>query len=521
MSVLDGVDGLHCQPSAIEVPLHPDPMNSIRPERVPERPASRSAVPRCPGLFCPTSAQDGLLARVRVPAGILHSAQMRLLASLSDSIGDAHIDITNRANVQLRGLAAPLSAKHLAQMQALGLAAHPRVDHLRNVMASPTAGIDPAQVMDMRPLAAEIDAFISTHLELANLSPKFSIGLDGGEHVSIRSLPNDIWFSAVRLSSSLGLRAPLGSAGDVALWLQLAGVEDPLGFWIAPHDCVAVVWAIAHLYLDNLDNLAPTARRPRLKAILQALGHERVSECLRPFSIPLPVPPPPALPVHATPSRLLGLQVQSPPTLAYLGIALPLGRLTAAQGRGLADLADAVGSGTLRLTPWRGLLLPDVPQDQVSRVQAQLMALQLDAQADSVWAGLIACSGTTGCAASFTDTQRDARAIARAFQAQGGLDRPFTVHVSGCAKSCAHHSASDVTLIGTPTGYELYVAPELASRQAVESTARLGDRAAWGHRVQTMLSPNDAPQRVVQWAQQSRDSPRGTSAVSRPSAGGR
>jgi ferredoxin-nitrite reductase len=500
-------------------------MNSIRPELAKERRASRSAAPRCPGLFRPTPAQDGWLARVRVPAGIVHSAQMRLLTTLSESVGDAHIDITNRANVQLRSLAAPLSAEHLAQMQALGLAAHPRVDPLRNVMASPTAGIDPAQVMDMRPLAAEIDAFLSTHLELANLSPKFSIGLAGGEHVSIRSLPNDVRFSAVRLDSSLGRRAPLDPLGDVALWLQLAGVDDLLGWWIAPQDCVAVVGAIAHLYLeylDHLDNLVdPAARRPRLKTVLLALGHERVNECLRPFSTHLPVPPPPSLSDHSPPSRLLGFQNQYQPTLTYIGLALPLGRLTAAQGRGLADLADAVGSSTLRLTPWRGLLLPDVPQEQVARVQALLTALQLDSQTDSVWGGLIACSGTTGCAASFTDTQRDARAIAQAFQNQSGLDHPFIIHVSGCAKSCAHHNASDVTLIGTPNGYELYVAPKLASRQATESTAGAGGRATWGKRVQTMLSPDDAPQRAVQWAQQSRDSPRYTSAVSRPSAGGR
>lgn len=406
------------------------------------------ASPTCPGLFHTNVAPDGRLARIRIPGGLLNRQQCLALANLLESLkggSDSYLEVTNRANVQIRGLSGPIPDVDLAQLQQVGLAAHPAVDHLRNILASPTAGIDSAQLIDTRPLVQTLNHYLSSHLELASLSPKFSIGLDGGEQVSIRQQPNDLLLSAVQ--------------GD-GVWfhLRVAGAEQTWGnLLIQPEQCVATVAAIAQVYLDAVDpNLA---RKPRLKQVFATNQLDRIQQYL-PFPL---VSTSPVFPNSSPPRPPLGIHSQRQPHLAYFGLALPLGRLTAIQLRHLARLVDYYGCG-LRLTPWRTLVLNDLHWDDLSQVERALAELGLRESQNQIWTGLIACSGK-GCAASATDTQADVLALVEALEAQDLSKPSVTIHFTGCPKSCAHHGQSDISLVGTlieqqgqlKPAYDLYV----------------------------------------------------------------
>jgi ferredoxin-nitrite reductase len=385
--------------------------------------------PTCPGLFHPNVAPDGHLARIRIPGGLLKRQQCLALANLLESQGesDRYLEVTNRANVQIRGLPGPIPDVDLAQLQQVGLAAHPAVDHLRNILASPTAGIDSAQLIDTRPMVQALNHYLSNHLELASLSPKFSIGLDGGEQVSIRQQPNDLLLSAVQ-------------GNGVWFHLRVAGAERTWGnFLIQPDQCVAAVAAIAQVYLDTVDpNLA---RKPRLKQVFATNQLDRIQQYL---SFPL-VSTSPDPPDASPPRPPLGIHPQLQSDLAYLGVALPLGRLTVNQLRQLAELVDRRG---LRLTPWRTLVLSDLHWGDLPQVERALADLGLRSSRNQLWAGLIACSGK-GCAASATDTQADVLALVQALEAQDLIKPSVTIHFTGCPKSCAHHGQSDITLVGT------------------------------------------------------------------------
>lgn len=429
----------------------------------------------CPGLYYTTAAQDGLLVRVRVPGGYLTSSQCRLLATISQQLGDGAVQVTNRANLQIRGLQAEVPNEILLQLQAIGLAAPcPEVDHLRNVMASPTAGIDPAQLLDTRSIVQAIDHYLSTQPELAGLSPKFSIGVDGGEQAAILHQPNDLIFRAVARNDA------------VRLALNLAGFAVP-GL-IQPDECVAWVAAIAHVYLDitiddsHAGNGSPTAEepaiapKPRLKQTVAAIGSEafldRVQSWLQAHwhlqqaeQIPTPGSEPGPVSNAKPLTHSLGTHPQRQPGYSYIGVALPLGQVAATTVRQLADLAERYGSGTLRITPWRSMLLPDLPNGVIAEIERSLDGLGLARRATTAWSQLIACSGSTGCAESATDTQADAAAIAQFLDHHLPLDRPITIHVTGCPKSCAAHGSSDITLLGTQVrcagkligAYHLYV----------------------------------------------------------------
>ncbi len=418
----------------------------------------------CPGLFYPTAAPDGALLRLRFPGGLLNARQCRSLASFSERLGAAAVDVTNRANVQIRGLVATDLPRRLvassAQLAADQLAAPLMgVDHLRNIMASPTAGIDPTQLLDTRPLVQALDAYISTEPRLVGLSPKFSVGWDGGEQVSMAQQPNDLLFRGVEVNEQI--------------YLQLDLSEMALGcYLIPPSACIEAVAAIAELYLGCVD--PALVRKPRLRQVLQA--QRPLLQQLRPYQaarIDLPA----VLPTY----RHLGIHPQRQSGRFYMGVALPLGRLTLEQLRQLANLSETYGSG-IRLTPWRNLLLPDIAEADLPTVQQQLADLGLSD--DPIWGGLVACSGLTGCLSAATDTQADAAALAAAL-AQLGQPEPLTIHFSGCPKSCAHRTSSDLALVGDPEQatprYSLY--------------AGLGE--TFGRLIAADLSPAELPQKLT------------------------
>jgi ferredoxin-nitrite reductase len=401
----------------------------------------------CPGLFYPTFAKDGRLIRIRTPGGRLSSQQARVLADLGDRL-NRPLQVTNRANLQIRGLPAEIPIEALNQLQASGLAARlSAVDHLRNIMASPTAGIDVAQLINTTPFVKELDEYLSGHLELAELSAKFSVGFDGGEQVAIAP-HNDILLRAIDLNG-------------VHFCLHLVGV--PVGM-IKPEECLGAIASLAKVYLKASQDYSGV-RKLRLKELIQTIGVQELCDraqlSLIPFSTEL-------IPLRPKNSTHLGIHAQRQPYLSHIGITLPLGRLETRQLRGLTDLVDewgdssraSQGDRTLRLTPWQNLLIPNVPNAVLPQVQQKLQQLDLHYSSTHVYGGLIACAGNT-CASSATDTQANALRLAKILDQQITLDLPLTIHFSGCPKSCAHHGASDLTLVGTwveqRPAYQIYV----------------------------------------------------------------
>ena len=316
----------------------------------------------CPGLFYAVPARDGTLSRVRVPGGLLSSQQARAIASLATEFGDGEVQVTNRANLQIRAVQTPLPAAALEQLQALGLAAPiAAVDHLRNIMASPAAGIDPKAAIDTRPLVQQLDQYISNQPDLAGLPPKFSIGLDGGEAVSIADRLNDIGFTAAGRDSEVQFRLKL-NAGQGGEWVDL-------GIVLPPEQVVTIVAALAGVYLEHEHGVRDGAmgKKPRLRQLVQHWGGAWfVQQVEARLGVRLTRSAAGGNRSQPSPYAHLGAHSQSQPGLSYLGVVVALGRLTAPQLYGLADLADRSGRGTLRLTPWQNLLIPDVPNFQTS-----------------------------------------------------------------------------------------------------------------------------------------------------------
>ena len=452
-------------------------------------------LPTCPGLFYGSRARDGILSRMRIPGGILKAQQCGAIADLVDRYGSGCLQVTNRANLQIRELHSEIPPEVWKHLQELGIASRRvEVDPIRNMMASPTAGIDRQQLLDTRPLVADWDNYLQTHPELSELSPKFSIGFDGGELVSIRDRPNDILLAAERRSAD----------SEIVFRLHLNGDTEnsgDTGILIQPSQCISVLAALANVYLEYSKNQHRIeAKKPRLRHLLTDWGVENYLKLVEKNLHNLPTagknpvsasrfiekvtifgrnqvfcvsPNLPSLlqqsPIASSEKSIpnhqhLGIHPQRQPGFSYIGIALPLGRLESKQLRNLAKLAQNFAGGTLRLTPWQNLLISDIPNSQLFEVKQQIADRGFHWSTTHLDSCLVACAGSSGCASAMTDTQSHALAMVQDLAQKLQIDRPINIHFSGCKKSCAQHHPIDITLVGiqmrqgneTIAGYDIY-----------------------------------------------------------------
>ncbi|MCU0540819.1 MAG: precorrin-3B synthase [Oscillatoriaceae cyanobacterium Prado104] len=395
-------------------------------------------LPICPGLFYGSRARDGILSRMRIPGGILNVTQCLAIADLVDRYSTGYVQVTNRANLQVRETDAAIPPSVWQDLQDLGLASHPvEIDPIRNIMSSPTAGIDRAQLIDTRPLVKAWDNYLQTHPELSELSPKFSVGFDGGESVSIAHLRNDILLAAEKNANS-----------TIVFRLFLNGTNT--GNILELAQCIPALAALANTYLEySKHRPIVDSKKPRLRHLLADWGVtnylKRVEKQL-PFLLSKSSIEP--LPKTIAPYGHLGTHPQQQSDRFYTGIALPLGRLKSQQLRDLANLAQNFGSGILRLTPRQNLLISDVPYHQVCELEKSIARLELHSSATRPDSCLVACSGSSGCASAATDTQSHALKLAEDLAAKLTLDRPINIHFTGCQKSCAQQKPIDITLKG-------------------------------------------------------------------------
>lgn len=286
----------------------------------------------CPGVFYGTRAQDGFLLRIRIPAGTLHLNQLKVIANLLTTLQCDQVQVTNRANLQIRGVQRAIDSSELNQLQAVGLAAtHPQTDHLRNLMASPTAGIDPEELLDTRPYIQQIDQFLQQHPEYGELSAKFSIGLDGGGSVGIGTRSPVAWEHRL---NDVQLTAIQTNQQEIPFLLQLAVKKQLIdtGYIITPDQLLPTIATLTAIYYEysNQEVKAGRQGKPRLHSLIESWGLEQFLQVIQERSRQSLETTQQSLPV-SQPYRQFGFYPQSNPDLFYLGIRSFLGQITGLQ----------------------------------------------------------------------------------------------------------------------------------------------------------------------------------------------
>jgi len=264
------------------------------------------------------------------------------------------------------------------------------------------------------------------------------------------------------------------------------------GVIVKPAEATAVADAVVRVFIDHGDRT--NRAKARLKYVLDAWGFEKFvaafEERLGRQLVRAPadaVAPRPAFDRFAH----IGAQRQKQDGYFWIGIVLPVGKLTADQMRGIAKVAHDYGDGDIRLTVWQNLLISGVPQARLAKAEAAIAAVSLSTKATSIRAGLVACTGNAGCRLAMSDTKRHAEAIAQWCESRVALDHPLNIHLTGCPNSCAQHYIGDIGLLGTKTqGSD---EEDAAEAYHIHVGGGFGPQAQCGREIYRDVKADDAP----------------------------
>ncbi|CAN7376305.1 precorrin-3B synthase [Bosea sp. LjRoot9] len=371
----------------------------------------------CPSTLKPMETGDGWLVRLHPPGAVLTPAQLIRIAALAREHGNGLIEISARGNMQLRGVTAQSHPALVAVLLGERLVdEHDGDGPQRLTLVSPLAG--DGELINAPALAEAIEA---RGRLVSGLPAKFLIIVDDGGALSLDAFACDL-----RLLAIAGERVMIG--------LPDGSRRGP----IAVADTVEAVETILHRFAGH------HARAPEAIRRLRDLSPEALAAlCNLPET---DAPPPRFAP------RRAGLFALGTGRFAAIA-ALPFGRCNAATLAALGHAAETQGAPKLRLSPWRGLACLGLSEASAQAWLGEAGGLGLITQDEDPRLAVQACAGKPACLRAETDAMGDAARLAEA--AAPLLARGLSLHVSGCAKSCAHPGASDLTLVGREGHYDV------------------------------------------------------------------
>jgi precorrin-3B synthase len=397
-----------------------------------QRPPASAFVRRgeCPTLQKPMLTGDGLLARLRPLDNRLSIAQLRAIAEAAAHFGNGIVEITARGSLQVRGL----RAETVAAFEAAILATAIVVPQGVGVETPPLAGLDLDEAIDVRPLATALRTAIMRHEPGFVLAPKLAVTLDGGGRFHLGGVDVDVKASAFRDVDGVvrfRLMIPAGRAvrrGDGGA--RLVAVVDAAG----------VVGAVLRI-LEAIAELGPAARGRDLDLpTLEGGADER-----------------PPSPLAGLFSCRTGVPTQSPDDArsTVLGLVFAYCQARSDDLLAFCDAADAAGAGDIRLAPGHGLFVAGLSGEAAIGLRQTAAARGFITDPGDNRRAIALCAGSRGCVSGHYDTRALAEAIRRG--APDLIDGSFDLHLSGCAKGCAHPAPSLLTLVGAREGYGLVV----------------------------------------------------------------
>ena len=347
----------------------------------------------CPGALRPMPSGDGWIIRVRPPGGRLTPQQAREIARLSRSHGNGMIDLSARANIQLRGVTERSYAPLIRGLDALGLIdENPEAEERRNIVVSPFWSAGDGSIELATALAHALTA-----PNAPRLPAKFGFAIDCGPQPVLTDVSADI---RIERSADGGLICRADGAASAAR----VSTETAVSTMLALADWFAQSGGISGGRGRMAAHLARGAALPAIFADVAA----------------------PSTATYAP---------QPGPVAQGLLVGFEFGQIPAELLEALSEL------GALRVTPWRMLLI------EGARVMPTLPGLIT--QPDDPLLRVIACTGAPACLQAAQPTRALARSLAPC------LSDGTVLHVSGCAKGCAHPGPAALTLTAQAQGFDL------------------------------------------------------------------
>jgi len=397
-------------------------------------------------------ATENFMMRISIPNGIVNSAQLRAIGSLTRKYARNLADITVRQNIQLHWLTIESLPEVVDALETVGLSPKGACgDVIRNVTGCPLAGVAADELIDASPLAIEIAQLLTGNPDFYNLPRKFKISATGCPSWCSYPEINDIGFTAVRSGDQVGysLRVGGGLSADPHLAIRLDA-------FILPEQALTVARVITEIFRDQ-QGLRESRDRARMKHLFLKEGwtpDRFLAELQSRLDFPLLPGVPEQVPDDIYRDHV-GIHPQQQAGLSYVGASVLRGRLSGEQLEAAADLADRFGSGGLRATVAQNLLFIDVPNHKASELAQELGRIGLQVEGSAFWRGAIACTGTEFCKLAITETKGFTRWLVDELEERlPEFDQQLKLHVTGCPNSCGQHWIADIGIEGKKIKHE-------------------------------------------------------------------
>ena len=398
------------------------------------------------GLFLRKPTPGFFMLRVRIPNGYTHSYQVRTLAEIARKFGNGVIDITTRQQVQIRHLQIENVPEVLELLETAGLnSIQTGLDNVRNIMGCPVTGLSSREILNAFPVVESLTEHLLENRAFSNLPRKFNIAITGCPDNCIHSETQDLALVPARREDSekevYGFNVlaggKLGSGGY--------RIASALDIFLPPEEVVEVCLEIIAIFRDHGDREVRT--RNRLAFLLEDWGEDRFRQELS-TRLKRPLTRAGTDLRHDEQSEHIGIYRQKQPGMSFVGIKIPVGRLSGEQFEHIATLAEKYGNGEIRISPSQTLILPNISDRKLGDLLEEDLLKEFDYNPHSVIKGLVSCVGNDYCSLAVIETKTRAREVASELSEKLKNTAPLTMHWSGCPAGCGNHLVADIGLIG-------------------------------------------------------------------------
>ena len=406
------------------------------------------------GLFFRKPTPGHFMLRLRLDGGWTDARQLRVLADLSDEYGKGFCDLTTRQQIQLRWFTLADVEDIWRRLAEVGLhSKQTGMDNVRGVCCCPVAGLTPHELFDASPVVREYAGLIVGNREFTNLPRKFNVTITGCLENCCHTETQDVAlapaYRELEGEQVNGFNVLVGGKQGSGGYRP----ASPLDVFVRPEEAARLAAEITRVFRDHGPRAA--RNRARLAFLIEDRGLAWFrQEVERRWGRPLLKAGADLRKKHHSDHLGINPQRHPPhdagPPLYYVGLLVPVGRITTSQLRSVADVAERHGTGDVRVTVGQNLVVPNVPEGRIGKLADEPIFRELPYDPSPVMRGLVACTGNDYCPLALIETKGWAVEVAKELEkrTEGRKLQPLTIHWSGCAAGCGLHSVATIGLQG-------------------------------------------------------------------------
>lgn len=398
------------------------------------------------GLYLQRPKEAGYwMMRVVIPGGILTYDQQITLANIAKDYGRDVYDITTRQAIQFHWLTIEQVPDILNRLEQVGMTtAGACGDITRNIIGNALAGIDPDELFDTRDVLYNVFEYFRLNEDFSNLPRKYKMSVSANVHNASNAEINCVSFNpatkVIDGKTEVGFHVKVG--GGLSSVPMLA---EELDLFILPEKTVEVAAAITTIFRDF--GYREKRHRSRLKFLVADWGPEQFKEKLLEYTGPLPEKGESAL-KEWNAGYFYGIHKQKQEGLNYVGVNIPVGRLTPDEVIEFAELSKKYGNGEIRNCNSQNLIIPNVPDAKLEELKQESIFERFPYQPKKFIGYSVSCTGIEYCNLALVETKNRMKTIAEKLDKEIDLDVPVRMHMVGCPNNCGQRAIAEIGLQG-------------------------------------------------------------------------